>query len=100
MQMSGINGPNFNMINENSGQTPDTISSIGYNALFLNNCNAMLLLIVVEMTVAAVLYGLSHLLKNLSEKFATVAKYLIKEGLITLIMFNAFNIAFGVGVHF
>ncbi len=98
--MSGINGPNFNMINENSGQTPDAISSIGYNSLFLNNCNAMLLLIVVEMTVCAVLYGLSHLLKNMSEKLATVAKYLIKEGLVTLIMFNAFNIAFGVGVHF
>lgn len=60
----------------------------------------MLLLIVAEMTVAAVIYGLSHLLKNVSEKFSTVAKYLIKEGLITLIMFNAFNIAFGVGVHF
>ena len=66
MQMSGVNGPNFNIINENNSQTPDTISSIGYNSLFLNNCNAMLLLIVVEMTVAAALYGLSHLLKNLS----------------------------------
>ena len=52
------------------------------------------------MAVAGVLLALSHLIGSFSKKLASASKYFIKEGLLTLMMFNAFNIAFGVGVHF
>ena len=60
----------------------------------------MFFLIVAEVIVAGVLFGIAKLISSCSAKLASVAKYLIKEGLLTLMMFNAFNIAFGVGVHF
>ena len=60
----------------------------------------MLGLIVFEITVAGILFGIAKLISSVSQKLSSVAKYLIKEGLLTLMMFNGFNIAFGVGVHF
>jgi len=86
-------------MNENA-QLPDKVSQLGIKALFLNNCNIMLLVIVAEMLVAGILYLVSHFLSSVSEKLSSISKYLIKEGLLTLMMFNAFNIAFGVGIHF
>lgn len=79
---------------------PDSISSLGIKALFLNNCNVMLALIWGEVIVAGILYFSSNLIKNYAKKFSKISKYLIKEGLLTLMMFNCFNIAFGVGIHF
>ena len=60
----------------------------------------MFFLIVAEVIAAAVLFGIAKLISSCSTKLSSVAKHLIKEGLLTLMMFNAFNIAFGVGVHF
>ena len=60
----------------------------------------MLLLILTEVITAGILYAAGHLVSSVSEKLSSISKYLIKEGLLTLMMFNAFNIAFGVGVHF
>jgi hypothetical protein len=60
----------------------------------------MFLVIVVEVIVAGVLFAIAHLVSRFSTKLASIAKYLIKEGLLTLMMFNAFNIAFGVALHF
>lgn len=99
MQMNEINGFNADWLSENR-HLPDTVSALGIKALFLNNCNVMLLLILVEVSAAGVLYLLSHLLSTVSEKLSSVSKYFIKEGLLTLMMFNSFNIAFGVGIHF
>ena len=79
---------------------PSQVSSLGIKALFLNNCNVMLLIIVVEVIAAGVLLGVTKLVSSVSAKLASISKYLIKEGLLTLMMFNSFNIAFGVGVHF
>jgi hypothetical protein len=39
-------------------------------------------------------------MKNISQKFHTISKYLLKEVLITLLLFNSFNLSFGVGIHF
>lgn len=39
-------------------------------------------------------------MKTVSQKLSSISKYLIKEGLLTLMMFNCFNMAFGVGIHF
>lgn len=98
--MNKVNGLNFDFLPEDDQTLPDNISALGIKALFLNNCNFMLLLTVTGIIVAGILYGVAQLVSSVSKKLATVAKYLIKEGLLTLMMFNAFNIAFGVGAHF
>lgn len=97
--MNEINGFNADWLTENQ-QLPDQVSALGIKALFLNNCNVMLLLILIEVLTAGVLFGLSHLMSSVSQKLSSISKHLIKEGLLTLMMFNAFNIAFGVGIHF
>jgi hypothetical protein len=60
----------------------------------------MFFLMLSEIIVGLVLYVVAQLMKNISEKFNTVAKYMLKEVLITLLLFNAFNLSFGVGIHF
>jgi hypothetical protein len=60
----------------------------------------MFFLMLSEIIVGLVLYAVAQLMKNISEKFNTVAKYMLKEVLITLLLFNAFNLSFGVGIHF
>ena len=98
--MNEVNGFNPNILTENEDVLPDQVSALGIKALFLNNCNVMLLIIVTEVVVAGALLAVAKLVSSVSAKLASVSKYLIKEGLLTLMMFNAFNIAFGVGVHF
>ncbi len=100
MSMKEINGFNPTIFNEADEILPDPVSSIGIKSLFLNNCNVMLALILLELAVAGVMFAVAHLVESVSNKVSTVAKHLIKEGLLTLMMFNAFNIAFGVGNHF
>jgi len=98
--MNEINGFNADLLSERDDALPNQVSALGIKALFLNNCNVMLLVIVTEILVAGALFGISHLVSSVSTKLSSISKYLIKEGLLTLMMFNAFNIAFGVGVHF
>ncbi len=100
MSMKEINGFNPTIFTETDEILPDPVLSIGIKSLFLNNCNVMLALIVLELAVAGILFAVAHLVESVSSKVSTVAKHLIKEGLLTLMMFNAFNIAFSVGTHF
>ncbi len=73
---------------------------MGIDSLFVNNCNLMFFLIITEVVIAGILYGITHFVSKYASKLAKISKYMIKEVLLTLMMFNAFNIAFGVGVHF
>ena len=100
MTMKAVNGFNPTLFSESDKILPGPVSSLGIKSLFLNNCNVMLALILLELTVAGVLFAVAHFVQSVSSKVPTVAKHLIKEGLLTLMMFNAFNIAFGVGTHF
>lgn len=78
MRMKNVNGFNADFINEDENALPDQLSSLGIRSLFLSNCNVMLLLIILELTVAGVLLGLSRLLSCFSEKLACISNYLIK----------------------
>jgi len=60
----------------------------------------MFFLLLAEILVGLGVYAVAHLMKDLSEKLHTASKYLLKEVLITLLLFNSFNLAFGVGIHF
>lgn len=100
MTMKEINGFNPNFLDESQQSLPDQVSSLGISSLFLNNCSLMLLLIILELIVAGILFSLSHIIGSMSKKMALAFQHLIKEGLLTLMMFNSFNIAFGTGIHF
>jgi hypothetical protein len=99
MMMNELNGFNPDFLKEDKN-VPDKVEAIGVKALFLNNCNLMLLIIIVEVAAAGILYLIGYFMKSFSEKLSSISKYMVKEVLLTLMMFNAFNIAFGVGIHF
>lgn len=65
MKMNEINGFNADWIKE-SESLPDPVSALGIKALFLNNCNVMLLVIVVEVLAAGILYAVGHLISSVS----------------------------------
>ncbi len=100
MRMNQVNGYNPRILTHVDEVLPDQISALGLEALFLNNCSVMFFLIVAEVILAAFLFVLAQFISCFSTKLSSFAKYLIKEGLLTLMMFNAFNIAFGVALHF
>lgn len=100
MKMSEVNGFNPRILAQEDVVLPDQIAALGLNSLFLNNCSVMFFLVLGEVVVAGILFGLAHLLGSFSKRLTSISKYLIKEGLLTLMMFNSFNIAFGVALHF
>ena len=60
----------------------------------------MLLIVLAIIVVSFLLYILTYCFKNCAPKFYKIAKRLIKEVLLTLILFNALNFAYSAGIHF
>ena len=107
MGMKGVNGFSFNLGDDQkqkrmlqSTLTPDRINSIGYRANFLRNCNAMFFLVVGIILVASVLYFVTFLCKSCSLRLHSISKRMIKEILLTMILFNCLNFAYSAGIHF
>jgi hypothetical protein len=64
---------------------------------FINNFNVMFLLMIVWFLTGVGLY-----IASMTKKYGKVHKialFLLKQGFITLVIFNSFNIAFSTGVH-
>ena len=59
----------------------------------------MLGILCLQVAIGLVLYALSKLLLRFFS-FSSVSRRLLKEGLLTLLVFNSFNFAFAAGVHF
>ena len=70
---------------------------MGMAGTFINNCNVMLFLLFGELLLGLTLFILTKI--TLSPKLKTVALRLLKQGFITLVLFNIFNVAFSAGVH-
>jgi hypothetical protein len=108
MGMKGINGyamsigndPSKSRLLQTQTLTPSRINSIGYQANFLRNCNVMLILVVTVIIVGFSLYYLAYCLESCAKSFTKVSKRLIKEVLLTLILFNCLNFAYSAGIHF
>ena len=64
---------------------------------FLNNCNIMIFVLVAELLVGLALFFIGKLM--VSKKPLYVGKLLLKQGFLTLIIFNSFNISFSAGVE-
>lgn len=91
--IGGVNGYRHDLGGDKKSRllqtfTPERISAIDYNANFIRNCNAMLLVVLGIVAVAFVLYILTYIFKKCSPTFHKIAKRLIKEVLLTLILFN------------
>jgi hypothetical protein len=60
----------------------------------------MLFIVIAVMTISVVLYLLTYLCKGCAPTLYAVARRMIKEVLLTLILFNCFNFAYSAGLHF
>lgn len=95
IKLGASNGYNPEILNKNQ-DLPDKIDLIEYDSLFLNNCGFMLGILVLELIIAGIFYAIGLAIPV----FLTISKRLLKEGFLTLILFNSFNFAYGSGVHF
>jgi hypothetical protein len=64
---------------------------------FLNNCNIMIFILYGELILSLALYLIAKKVQNV--KFLKVSLRLLKQGFITLVLFNILNIAFSAGIH-
>jgi hypothetical protein len=76
---------------------PEILNEMGVHKNFINNCNIMLLLLLLELLVSAILYFVSRFVFSL--KLRNISSLLIKQGFITLVLFTSFNISFSAGIH-
>jgi cytochrome bd-type quinol oxidase subunit 2 len=60
----------------------------------------MLILVLAVIAVAFTLYIVTYIFKKCAETLHKVAKRMIKEVLLTLILFNCLNFAYSAGIHF
>lgn len=83
-----------------SSFAPSRVDNIGYQSNFLRNCNIMLAVIGLILCIAFILYLLSYCCKNCAPKLHLFAKRMMKEVLLTAILFNCFNFGYSAGIHF
>lgn len=100
MGMKALNGLNINMNSTGTGAVPQRVQAIGYSSNFISNCNIMLLVLIIEGAIGVGLYIVVRLAKNASITLYRIASKLLKEVLLTLVLFNCFNLAFSAGLHF
>lgn len=99
MEMNELNG--YNIMNSNSGQNiPHRIGSLDYSSSFLKNCNIMILVIFCLIFIGIIFIILGYVMKTASTKMFSISKYVLKEFLLGLILFNILNISFSLSVHF
>lgn len=60
----------------------------------------MQIVLIAELLLAGILSLISSLLVPLNQKIKWVSQRLLKEVLVTLVLFNSFNIAYSTGIHF
>ncbi len=94
------NGYAFSSVAKTEENVPSRINGINYDSSFINNCNLMMAVLVAEAILALSFYGLSLLIAAYASSLAQIAARLIKEVLLTLILFNAFNLAYSAALQF
>jgi hypothetical protein len=70
---------------------------MGVAGTFLNNCNVMLIVLFGEFVIAFILYIVAKVAIN--NRLQKLSLRLMKQGFVTLVLFNIFNISFSAGVH-
>ena len=95
-KFKSFNGINLSLSDQVT-PLPSNLSCLSISSSFLNNFNIMYLLLLAEPVIAIFFLIASFFLNSTSLK--TIGIRLLKEGFLTLILFNCFNIAFSAGVH-
>jgi cysteine-rich repeat protein len=94
-----FNGLNLMFLEEPSSENlPLSLSSISVHSNFLNNCNIMLILLVVELFIGIILWIVGRCIRIF--RIHHIGSRLLKQGFVTLLLFNLFNIGYSVGIHF
>ena len=91
-----LNGLNIQHHDEN-GQLPETISNLAISSSFINNFNIMYLLFLGVVAIGVTCFVLSLAFK--AKKLKKAGIFILKEVMITFLLFNCFNIAFSAGMH-
>jgi len=80
--------------------TTERINAIDYRANFLRNCNLMFAVLVVVILVGFIFYLLTFCCQRWGPCIYQIGQRMVKEALLTLILFNMFNFAYAAGIHF
>lgn len=100
MYLKTTNGLNMPIVTSSSSVIPERVASISYEANFINNCNIMFAVVAVVIVAALFLYLLTFALKSYAPMLSEIAQRILKEVLLTLLLFNAFNFSYAAGIHF
>jgi hypothetical protein len=84
---------------EPSQYLPSRLSSLGFVSSFLGNCNAMALLLGGWCLMAVLFYLLARFTRSLFPAVFSLANRLLKEVLLTLLLFNLFNVSYSAAIH-
>ena len=76
---------------------PEQLKEMEMYSSFVNNFNIMELLMIAELVVAVTVIVVSVIIQ--SKKGKKVGLRLLKEGFLTLILFNSLNIGYSAGIH-
>lgn len=91
-----FNGVNVGVVRESS-ELPEGIARLGLSGTFINNCNIMLILLFGQLILAFSIYIVAKIKSNARLQY--IGNRFLKQGFMTLILFNVFNISFSAGVH-
>lgn len=92
-----FNGLNVGVVNENAERVPENYKDMNVASSFINNCNIMLLVLFGELLISIVTYVVGKLIHSTTTQ--KVGLRLLKQGFVTLVLFNILNISFSAGVH-
>jgi len=98
--LKGVFGLTLPFMNSDNSSLPSRVNSIGFLPNFLDNFNVMFLVMAGEFLLALAFYLIAKITQTLFPKLFTFANRLLKEVLLTLIIFNAFNVAYSTAIHF
>lgn len=98
--MKGVFGLSLPFMISDNPSLPSRVNSIGYLPNFLDNFNVMFLVMAGEFLLALAFYLIAKITQTLYYRLFKFANLLLKEVLLTLIIFNSFNIAYSTAIHF
>lgn len=84
---------------QTSSATPSRVQTIGYASNFLRNCNIMLMITAAIVVISFLFYFLTCCCKSCTCLYS-FSRRIFKELLLTIVLFNCFNFAYCVGLHF
>lgn len=96
-QFKIFNGLNIDLIHENQ-QLPYNVSILRLSVLFINNCNLMVFLLFLHLSICLITFLISRRLR--SNRLRSVCLTFLKQGFITLLLFSLFNLSYSTGLDY